>query len=71
MKVQTLWFTKLNKIHHNKLEMQRYLKPNNLKIRKEEAQTIFKMRSRVTDVKINYKGKQAGAELCQAQFKLD
>ena len=31
--------------------MQRYLKPNNLKIRKEEAQTIFKLRSRVTDVK--------------------
>ena len=49
--------SKVNKIQHNKLEMQRYLKPNNLKIRKEEAQTIFKLRSRVTDVKTNYKGK--------------
>jgi hypothetical protein len=47
----------VNKIQHNKLEMQRYLKPNNLKIKKEEAQTIFKMRSRVTEVKTNYKGK--------------
>ena len=37
--------------------MQRYLKPNNLKIKKDEAQTIFKMRSRVTEVKTNYKGK--------------
>ena len=36
--------------------MQRYLKPNNLKIKKDEAQTIFKMRSRVTEVKTNYKG---------------
>ena len=42
--------TKVNKIQHNNLEMQRYLKPNNLKIKKEEAQTIFKMRSRVTEV---------------------
>ena len=49
--------SKVNNVKHNKLEMQRYLKPNNLKIKKDEAQTIFKMRSRVTEVKSNYKGK--------------
>ena len=37
--------------------MQNYLKPNRFKVRIEEAQEIFKMRSRVSDVKSNFKGK--------------
>ena len=37
--------------------MQKYLKACNVKITKEEAQEIFKLRSRVTDVKSNFKGK--------------
>ena len=37
--------------------MQRYLKSSKEKIKQEEAQTIFKLRSRVTDVKINLRGK--------------
>ena len=42
---------------HKRLEMQNYLKPNRSKIKIEEAQEIFKMRSRVSDVKSNFKGK--------------
>ena len=49
--------SKVEKIKHTNLEMQKYLKPNDLKITKENAVTIFKLRSRVTDVKINYRGK--------------
>ena len=37
--------------------MQRYLKPNKLKISQEDAQTIFKLKSRVTDVKTNFRGR--------------
>jgi hypothetical protein len=37
--------------------MQRYLKSSKEKMKQEEAQTIFKLRSRVTDVKINLRGK--------------
>jgi hypothetical protein len=45
-----------------KLEMQRYLKPNQLKMSKDEAITIFKMRSRVSEVKINYQEKYENLE---------
>ena len=37
--------------------MQNYLKPNDTNIRLEEAQEIFKMRSRMSEVKTNFKGK--------------
>ena len=52
--------------------MQRYLKPNQLKITKEDAITIFKLRSRVTDVKINYRGKYENLEcdLCNEEEEL-
>ena len=36
--------------------MQMYLKNNRLKMKQEEAIEIFKMRSRMSDVKINLKG---------------
>ena len=49
--------------------MQKYLKPNQLKMSKDEAITIFKMRSRVTEVKINYRGKYEKLEcdLCNEE----
>ena len=49
--------SKVMKVKHFKLEMQKYLKSNPIKISQEEAQMIFKLRSRVTDVKINQRGK--------------
>ena len=42
---------------HERLEMQNFLKPNELKIKLEEAQEIFKMRSRVSDVKTYFRRK--------------
>ena len=49
--------SKVSHLKHYKLEMQRYLKSSKEKMKQEEAQTIFKLRSRVTDVKINLRGK--------------
>ena len=36
--------------------MENYFKPNRHRISQEESQMTFKMRSRVTNVKMNYKG---------------
>ena len=47
--------SKVRNISHVKLKMQNYLKSK--EISQEEAKMIFKMRSRVTSVKINYNGK--------------
>ena len=49
--------SKVKDIKHQIFQMQKYLKACNVKITKEEAQEIFKLRSRVTDVKCNFKGK--------------
>ena len=49
--------SKVSHIQHGVLKMQTYLKPTRTKISKEERQNIFKLRSRVTDVKMNYKRK--------------
>ena len=61
--------SKVKKLKHYKLEMQNYLKPNQLKISKDEAITIFKMRSRMTEVKKNYRGKYDNIEcdLCNEE----
>ena len=48
--------SKVNKIEHNSLIMQKYLQPNKTNIKKEEAQLIFILRCRVTKVKNNMKG---------------
>ena len=48
--------SKVNHIKHTSLKMQKYLLPNELKIRNEESQLIFKLRCRVTETKINLKG---------------
>ena len=57
--------SKVMKIKYERLEMQKYLKPNEAKINLEEAQVIFKMRSRMTEVKANFKGKYENFE-CNA-----
>ena len=46
--------SKVRKVQYNQFEMQKYLRPCKIQIRKEEAQEIFKLRSRVSDVKTNY-----------------
>ena len=49
--------------------MQRYLKASDVTINQEEVQTIFKMRSRMTDVKTNFRGKYDSfeCELCNEE----
>ena len=44
------------------LEMQNYSKSNEIRIELEEAQEIFKMRSRMSDVKNNFRGKYENFE---------
>ena len=56
-------------VKHRKLEMQKYLRPTENKIMQEEAQEIFKLRSRVSDVKINFRGKYENfeCEICMEE----
>ena len=49
-------------LKHRKLEMQKYLRTTGNKILQEEAQEIFKLRSRVSDMKINFRGKYENFE---------
>ena len=49
-------------LNHTKLKMQNYLKANKLKISQELAQTVFKMRSRMEEVKIDFRGKYENLE---------
>ena len=49
--------SKVNKVKHDRIIMQKYLKASNIVISKEITQQIFKIRCRVTDVKTNFKGK--------------
>ena len=44
-------------IVHNELEMQTYLSPNICEMTVDDAKYIFLLRSRMVDVKANYKGK--------------
>ena len=57
--------SKVEKIEHNELILQKYLQPNRTNIKKEEAQLIFLLRCRVTNVKTNLKGKYDSLE-CRA-----
>ena len=50
---------------HKTFEMQKYLKACNIKIKQEEAQEIFKLRSRVSNVKSNFKANYETLE-CEA-----
>ena len=54
--------SKVKNIEHKRFEMQAYLTANNLKISQIEAQEIFKIRCRVTDVKVNFRGKYINFE---------
>ena len=45
--------SKVEFLKHPLLKVQKYLMPSDLKISTEQCQMIFKMRSRVTEVKIN------------------
>ena len=48
--------SKVVKLKHSTLKMQNYLKGNRNRISQNIAEIIFKMRSKVTQVKMNYKG---------------
>ena len=54
--------SKVRKLNHSCIKIQTYLQPNKMKMSREEAQLIFAMRCRVTDVKINIKGKYDSLE---------
>ena len=65
------------KINHSKgkelkytyLEMQKHLRPSQVNITHEEIITIFKLRTRMTDVKDNFKGKHEKfeCEICKEE----
>ena len=57
LELKKLSHSKVYQIQHNFLKMQTYLKPSKKRITNEERQQIFKLRSRVTDVKMNFKKK--------------
>ena len=49
--------SKVKHIIYSDFEMQNYLKPIRVKATKNEIQTIFELRSRMADVKLNFRGK--------------
>ena len=62
LKIQKEKHSKVKDIEYNTFDMQKYLKSCEIKITKEEAQEIFKLRTRTSDVKANYKGKYENLE---------
>ena len=54
--------SKVRSIKHKNLEMQNYLKCSEIKIMIDEAQEIFRIRCRVTEVKNNFKGRYENVE---------
>ena len=54
--------SKVRSIKPRNLEMQNYLKCTEIKIMQDEAQEIFKIRCRVTEVKNNFKGRYENVE---------
>ena len=49
--------SKVMKIEHTLIKIQKYLQPNLMKMTREDAQLIFHLRCRVTEAKVNLKGK--------------
>ena len=49
--------SKVENLEHTQIIIQKYLQPNKTKITRQEAQLIFKLRCRVTEVKNNMQGK--------------
>ena len=60
--------SKVKDITYRIFQMQKYLTSCKVKITQEEAQAIFKLRTRMTDVKCNYKGKYESYE-CEICIK--
>ena len=54
--------SKVENAEHSDIIMQKYLQPNNTKMNKEDAQLIFKLRCRMTEAKVNLKGKYDNLE---------
>lgn len=48
--------SKVMNLKHSMMKMKKYFKPNGIKQTKEEIQLIFKMRTKMTEMKMNYKG---------------
>ena len=57
--------SKVETVEHNVHKIQKYLQPNKTKMTKEEAKLLFKLRCRVTEVKVNFRGKYDNLE-CRA-----
>ena len=49
-------YSKVMDVKHENLKMQNYLKSNKFTISQNEAEEIFKLRSRMMDVKLNFRG---------------
>ena len=49
--------SKVMHLDHKMLQMRKYLMPSRIKKTKNECQLIFKLRSRITEIKTNFKGK--------------
>ena len=49
--------SKVMEIEHSLIKIQKYLQPNSMKMTREDAQLIFHLRCRVTEAKVNLKGK--------------
>ena len=48
--------SKVKNLRHENLQMQKYLKPNRCKMNIEDGQLIFKLRCKITNAKMNFKG---------------
>ena len=64
--------SKVKHIKYETLEMSDYLKPGVDQVCKEEAQLIFKIRCRVTNVKVNQRGKydDMKCRICKKKLKV-
>ena len=66
---EKLSHSKVNKVNHKMLQLRTYFVPNEMKASKEEIQTIFKLRCRMTNLKTNMKGINENVEcpLCEGE----
>ena len=54
--------SKVQQLEYTCLKIQKYLQPNRTEIKREEAQLIFRLRCRVTEAKVNLRGKYDNLE---------
>ena len=61
--------SEVEKVYHKMLQLRTYFVPNQMKTSKEEIQTIFKLRCRMTNLKTNMKGMYENIEcpLCEGK----